>query len=532
MTTTRGITLTEAIEQASMGRKVSLICPAHDDDNPSLSVGPGTEQPVVMRCFANCSTEDILAAEGLDWSAISNEMERRQTEDRWTPLGPNTATNFYRYYDANGTLQYEVIRAYEGGKKRIYQRQPDPDSPHGHRWNLDGVEPLLYRLPEVIETVHGGATIHIAEGEKCVEALEHVISAGDAATTNSGGAGRFRPEFAKVLAGANVVLYADSNESGREHMRMVRELLMAEGCVVQILEAPMGMLSNGKPIGDVADHLEAGLPLTALLETTPGSTAEQARSAVDFLDLIKRPEHEFKFVIPGVLARTERMLLVGLEGKGKSELMRQFAACVASGIHPFTAEPMEPKRVLYIDAENHPGQVLGRWKRLKYLMEANGADPQRGMLNILEEWDAEIDLTTPKGRAYLKERVHAYRPDLLLLGPLKNLVQRNLSDHDTVNALRYTINSTRSISECAVIAEHHAPLRNGNDRERELRPYGSGLFLGWPDFGYAMKPTAEKDTYEWQPFRGDRVRGRDWPEAVRWGRGIELPWTPTLLPVE
>lgn len=419
----------------------------------------------------------------------------------------------------------------EGGKKRIFQRQPDSDSPHGHKWSLDGVDRLLYRLPQVMEAVIKGGTIHIPEGEKCVEALLRVIPEGDEATTNSGGAGRFLPEFAHVLAGANVVVYADSNEVGREHARDVRELLVEQGCMVQILEAPPGHLKNGKPIGDVADHLEAGLTLQAMLETTPGSTSEKARSAVDWLDVVDRPEHEFKFVIPGVLARSERLLLVGLEGHGKSEMMRQFAACVASGIHPFTSQPMPAKRVLYIDAENHPGQVLGRWKRMRWLIEQNGVTPERGMLNILEEWDSEIDLTTLKGRSWLKERVHAYRPDLLLLGPLKNLVQKNLSDHDTVNALRYTINSARTISECAVILEHHAPLRSGGDKERELRPYGSGLFLGWPDFGFAMKPSGTEQLYEWQRFRGDRVRDRDWPEALRWGRGIEMPYTPDILPV-
>lgn len=532
MPQTRGMTLTEAIEQATMGRKVSLLCPAHDDDAPSLSVGPGTDQPVVLMCFAGCATADILAAEGLDWSDISAEMERRQVENLWVP-GDLKASNIYKYYDAYGTLSYEVLRAYTpDGKKRFFQRQPDPDAPSGYRWNLEGVERILYRLPQVLDAVSGGATIHVAEGEKCVEALERIITDGDVATTNSGGAGRFTPEMADVLAGANVVIYADSNDVGRDHARTIHSMLAERGCMVQIVEAPPGLLPNGKQIGDIADHLEAGLALGSLLETTPGSTAERARSAVDFLDLIERPEHEFKFVIPGVLARSERLLLVGLEGHGKSHIMRQFAAAVSCGIHPFSAEPMEPKRVLYIDAENHPGQTLGAWKRMKWLVEQNGGVPQRGMLNILEEWDSEIDLTTTKGRAWLKERVHAYRPDLLLLGPLKNLVQRNLSDHDTVNALRYTINSARTISECAVILEHHAPLRSGGDKERELRPYGSGLFLGWPDFGYAMKPTTTDKLYEWQQFRGDRVRDRQWPEALRWGNGIELPFVPDLLPTD
>lgn len=515
---------------ATNGQRVQLSCPAHDDSTPSLSVVPGDTQPVVFTCHANCKPEDILAAAGLTWADVSNEVKKRDTKPLWTPAG--TATNLYPYYTADGSLSYEVLRVYENGKKRFFQRQPDPDAPSGYRWNLDGVDRLLYRLPQVLESKEGGATIWVAEGEKCVEALLKVIPDGDEATCNSGGAGKFLPQFAEVLAGANVVICADSDDAGREHARQVREMCVAEGCEVRILEAPPGVTPDGTHIKDVADHLYAGRGLETLLETTPGSHAERARSAVDWQDILSRPEHEFQFVIPNTLARSERLLIVGLEGHGKSVILRQIATCVASGLDPFTLNPITPRRVLMIDAENHPGQIVSDWKKMNFLIEHNGGTPTPGMLMILEEWDSTIDLISPRGRTWLKERVHAYRPDLLCLGPLKNLVQRNLSDHESVHQLRTTINEARTISECAVVMEHHAPLRMSGDKERELRPYGSGLFLGWPDFGYAMKPTENEGVYQWQQFRGDRVRGRQWPEALRWGKGVEMPWTPTMLEIE
>jgi len=188
---------------------------------------------------------------------------------------------------------------------------------------------------------------------------------------------------------------------------------------------------------------------------------------------------------------------------------------------------------LVIDAENHPNQVAGSWRRLIKTLNILGAELAPGMLHVLEEWDSEIDLTSPRGGRWLEERVHAYRPDLLVLGPLKNLVHRNLSDHDTVNALRVTINRARSICESAVVMEHHAPLRAGGDQRREMRPYGSGLFLGWPDFGLALEATEEEEVFEITRFRGDRVRGRYWPSALRWGSinpgSRELPWMETIV---
>ena len=40
-------------------------CPAHDDRNPSLSIGTGHDGRVLLRCWAGCRTSDILAALGL-----------------------------------------------------------------------------------------------------------------------------------------------------------------------------------------------------------------------------------------------------------------------------------------------------------------------------------------------------------------------------------------------------------------------------------------------------------------------------------
>ena len=40
-------------------------CPAHDDRNPSLSIGTGQDGRVLLHCWPGCRTSDILAALGL-----------------------------------------------------------------------------------------------------------------------------------------------------------------------------------------------------------------------------------------------------------------------------------------------------------------------------------------------------------------------------------------------------------------------------------------------------------------------------------
>lgn len=45
-------------------------CPAHDDRNPSLSIKEGDNGAVLLKCFAGCETADVVAAMGLEMSAL------------------------------------------------------------------------------------------------------------------------------------------------------------------------------------------------------------------------------------------------------------------------------------------------------------------------------------------------------------------------------------------------------------------------------------------------------------------------------
>ncbi len=43
----------------------SACCPAHDDREPSLSIGLGEEGQILLKCFAGCSVERIVEAIGM-----------------------------------------------------------------------------------------------------------------------------------------------------------------------------------------------------------------------------------------------------------------------------------------------------------------------------------------------------------------------------------------------------------------------------------------------------------------------------------
>src|SRR6185369_16195999 len=83
-------------------------------------------------------------------------------------------------------------------------------------WNMDGVTLVPYKLPDIVKRAN--AQVWIVEGEKDVLTLNHI---GICATTNSGGAGKWRDEYSKWLANREVVLCGDNDLVGRNHMDLV-----------------------------------------------------------------------------------------------------------------------------------------------------------------------------------------------------------------------------------------------------------------------------------------------------------------------
>ncbi len=215
------------------------LCPAHDDKRQSLSISEETPGgKVLVFCHRGCDFESVVRALGLEAkdlfpATVSGNGQMSQI----------TAT--YDYADAEGHLLFQVCRF---APKSFRQRRPDGFG--GWVWNTKGVEPVLYRLPEVLRAAASGDTIYVCEGEKDVEALRDL---GLTATTNPRGAGKWRLQFVDSLKGARVVILPDNDEPGRQHAQAVAASLLGKARSIKILELP-GL----PPKGDVSDWLAAG----------------------------------------------------------------------------------------------------------------------------------------------------------------------------------------------------------------------------------------------------------------------------------
>ena len=105
-----------------------------------------------MKDFAGCSTPQVVAALGLTMRDLfASERAKQFTPPAPTPEKKNAGPEIrpviekiYSYENANGVELYQAIRM---KPKSFRQRHKVGDD---WKWNMDGVERVLYRLPQIM----------------------------------------------------------------------------------------------------------------------------------------------------------------------------------------------------------------------------------------------------------------------------------------------------------------------------------------------------------------------------------------------
>ena len=185
------------------GAKAMAMCPAHEDNKQSLSVGQNHKGDALLNCFAGCATADIMTALGLPMTALFSDGVAQTVEQQ--------AEIYYDYKDEDGTLLNQVVRTVPKGFR---QRRPSTDpTASGWIWNLEGVRRVMYKLPDI----QGKRAVLLVEGEKDADNLwKHKLPA----TTTLGGSSAWKPEFAEQLADAGVKrlgILPDNDAPGRKY---------------------------------------------------------------------------------------------------------------------------------------------------------------------------------------------------------------------------------------------------------------------------------------------------------------------------
>lgn len=273
----------------------------------------------------------------------------------------------------------------------------------------------------------------------------------------------------------------------------------------------------------------------AELDAIPGRFTEEAQVAPTVHDLLLRADEPEDWLIPGLIERGERIVITGGEGMAKSMIMRQFAACLAAGLHPWTGRRVSDGfRVLHIDAENSERQ-----SRRNYLRVGNGIArnrPAPGWSERIHLWTRTEGLNLAGAdRGWFHKVAEMCSPDLIILAPAyKIMIGQDPDKERDILALLAAIDEVRTRHDSAVMIEAHSG--NGPDGStRPTRPIGSSVWRRWPEVGFGLR--IDEKSYpegcgEKRPrylqavqFRGQR-EDRDWPDLLAWGPDNGLPWVP------
>lgn len=272
-----------AVDQG--GGQYIAQCPAHDDRRASLAVRMG-EKGIVLHCLAGCSTTDVVAALGISMQDLFLESgqagkpvkrsagvkaakaETKPPKEKikaapfevggsYTARATNpetgelekrkeTITRVYEYTDEQGEPILQVART---ERKSFPVIHLDKGS---WWWGDGGHTAILYHLPRLKEAIAKNQRVFLVEGEKDVESLEAL---GFYATTNKGGAGKWKDSVSQQLAGARVVIIPDLDEPGYKHGRLVAMELSKLAREVRVMN--LRKLDKELPDkGDVSDLIE------------------------------------------------------------------------------------------------------------------------------------------------------------------------------------------------------------------------------------------------------------------------------------
>ena len=233
----------EGVKAAGEGQW-SARCPSHDDQRQSLSVSVGNDGKPLLYCHTGCAFPDIVAKLGWETGdfAPGNAVPRKRV-----------VAARYTYTDETGGPLFQVTRF---APKNFQQRASDGNGGWLEgKGCMNGVRRVLFQLQKLVNT-DPTEVVYIVEGEADVLRLS---AEGLLATTGSGGASKWRPEYSKTLSGRRVVIIPDADEPGRKHGEQVAESLYGKVASLKVVVLP------GAPEhGDVSDWLGLGFTVQEL----------------------------------------------------------------------------------------------------------------------------------------------------------------------------------------------------------------------------------------------------------------------------
>lgn len=235
--------------KSSHGNKSQCICPAHKDNQASLTITEGSVSALFC-CHAGCKTEDVLQAVGLKMSDLFYEEKR--TSSSWQAYVESREKRkieaVYNYVSLNGSYAFTKVRMQ--GKKMLYGILENERFTYGLRGRSRKELKAVYGDVQAIhKAIAEGKPVFIPEGGKDVD----ILTKQGYTSFTYGGCSDWQADFAELVKGANVYILADNDVPGKRVANTIFNDLQGVAKSVKVI-VPMPDI----PKADISDYFESG----------------------------------------------------------------------------------------------------------------------------------------------------------------------------------------------------------------------------------------------------------------------------------
>jgi hypothetical protein len=272
---------------------------------------------------------------------------------------------------------------------------------------------------------------------------------------------------------------------------------------IQMLTSGADPYLESEDLERFLNHIEAGTISNDIISMT-----------ID--ELIDSADESSDIIIPGLMHRDYRTLIVAPEGLGKSLLLRTIAMATAQGRHPFSHQKIRPMRTQVIDLENPREAILQTAPNYARMLQERDPDIYDAERMRFTRWPGGINIRRLSDRAELEREIAFHRPDMVCIGPIYKMFQKESGEQyeDAAEGVMRVLDHLRMKYKFALILEHHAAKGKPGER-RELGPMGSQRWMAWPEVGLSLRPRKDDPTVlDIERFRGDRLSGVNWPNRI------------------
>ena len=445
------------------------VCPAHNDRNPSLSIGTGMDGKVLLECHAGCPRQEVLDVLHL-------------TDHDLFPETPTPEPQRFIYRDAHNQALFVVCRLDTGTKKKIiWQTMPDGTKGLSATLKQKASRPL-YHLPDVL--AQPDASVLVVEGEPHCDRLqrENIV-----AVTTSQGAGKSHFTDLKPLVGRDIILCPDNDEAGMKHMAEIADhllLLKHSPHRLRILTLPVPTK------GDILDWLAAGHEIEELRNLmreaplySPISSEDKTQAAsknastnsnpLAVVSLADVQPTTVSWLWEPYIPAGKLTLVDGNPGSGKSWLTLALAAALSTGAPwPGTDTRRPAANVLLFTAED------GLSDTVVPRLTLAGADLSRiHAVQLAHDTDGPRAVDLTRDGLYIRDLVGQLKPALVVIDPIQAHTG-GATDLNSANAVRSILTPLAALAETsgtAIVVVRH--LRKSGSDNALFRGLGSVDFV-------------------------------------------------------